>query len=198
MFSSLAGLFTIHSFRDTTKRIRATGARSDFRRSSELARPAFNRLFNVWASVRKCGIVWSPLQKLSASFISLADFAQFHAFHAFHVLESRSLISHYWFHITSFKRLLPAGAKLLNLIPKNYFCIHIFLTVLFISFMCCCLTSSETLVNGINVSKILSIVSGVRILFLFAISFFISSLSLIHIWRCRRLLTCRSRWSPYH
>ena len=22
-------------------------------------------------------------------------------------------------------------------------------------------------------------------------------LSLIHIWRCRRLLTCRSRWSPY-
>ena len=23
-------------------------------------------------------------------------------------------------------------------------------------------------------------------------------LSLIHIWRCRRLLTCRSRWSPYH
>ena len=26
----------------------------------------------------------------------------------------------------------------------------------------------------------------------------IYSLSLIHIWRCRRLLTCRSRWSPYH
>ena len=24
------------------------------------------------------------------------------------------------------------------------------------------------------------------------------NLSLIHIWRCRRLLTCRSRWSPYH
>ena len=24
------------------------------------------------------------------------------------------------------------------------------------------------------------------------------ALSLIHIWRCRRLLTCRSRWSPYH
>ena len=23
-------------------------------------------------------------------------------------------------------------------------------------------------------------------------------LSLIHILRCRRLLTCRSRWSPYH
>ena len=23
-------------------------------------------------------------------------------------------------------------------------------------------------------------------------------LSLIHIWRCRRKLTCRSRWSPYH
>ena len=23
-------------------------------------------------------------------------------------------------------------------------------------------------------------------------------LSLIHIWRCRRLLTCRSRWSPNH
>ena len=26
----------------------------------------------------------------------------------------------------------------------------------------------------------------------------IQGLSLIHIWRCRRLLTCRSRWSPYH
>ena len=26
----------------------------------------------------------------------------------------------------------------------------------------------------------------------------ILTLSLIHIWRCRRLLTCRSRWSPYH
>ena len=24
------------------------------------------------------------------------------------------------------------------------------------------------------------------------------SLSLIHIWRCRRAVTCRSRWSPYH
>ena len=23
-------------------------------------------------------------------------------------------------------------------------------------------------------------------------------LSLIHIWRCRRLYSCRSRWSPYH
>ena len=26
----------------------------------------------------------------------------------------------------------------------------------------------------------------------------IVSLSLIHIWRCRRRLRCRSRWSPYH
>eukprot|EP00826_Nyctotherus_ovalis_P037587 TRINITY_DN3439_c0_g1_i26.p2 TRINITY_DN3439_c0_g1~~TRINITY_DN3439_c0_g1_i26.p2 ORF type:complete len:191 (+),score=58.68 TRINITY_DN3439_c0_g1_i26:3214-3786(+) len=26
----------------------------------------------------------------------------------------------------------------------------------------------------------------------------VSALSLIHICRCRRLLTCRSRWSPYH
>ena len=26
----------------------------------------------------------------------------------------------------------------------------------------------------------------------------LSSLSLIHIWRCRRRLRCRSRWSPYH
>ena len=25
-----------------------------------------------------------------------------------------------------------------------------------------------------------------------------SNLSLIHIWRCRRRLRCRSRWSPYH
>ena len=25
-----------------------------------------------------------------------------------------------------------------------------------------------------------------------------SSLSLIHIWRCRRYAVCRSRWSPYH
>ena len=26
----------------------------------------------------------------------------------------------------------------------------------------------------------------------------IKRLSLIHIWRCRRAVTCRSRWSPYH
>eukprot|EP00826_Nyctotherus_ovalis_P032525 TRINITY_DN2620_c0_g1_i1.p1 TRINITY_DN2620_c0_g1~~TRINITY_DN2620_c0_g1_i1.p1 ORF type:complete len:119 (-),score=22.75 TRINITY_DN2620_c0_g1_i1:22-378(-) len=26
----------------------------------------------------------------------------------------------------------------------------------------------------------------------------VQRLSLIHICRCRRLLTCRSRWSPYH
>ena len=26
----------------------------------------------------------------------------------------------------------------------------------------------------------------------------ILTLSLIHIWRCRRRLRCRSRWSPYH
>ena len=26
----------------------------------------------------------------------------------------------------------------------------------------------------------------------------ITYLSLIHIWRCRRRLRCRSRWSPYH
>ena len=26
----------------------------------------------------------------------------------------------------------------------------------------------------------------------------IMSLSLIHIWRCRRSTLCRSRWSPYH
>ena len=26
----------------------------------------------------------------------------------------------------------------------------------------------------------------------------VSSLSLIHIWRCRRSTLCRSRWSPYH
>ena len=24
------------------------------------------------------------------------------------------------------------------------------------------------------------------------------TLSLIHIWRCRRYSLCRSRWSPYH
>ena len=29
-------------------------------------------------------------------------------------------------------------------------------------------------------------------------SYTLSGLSLIHICRCRRLLTCRSRWSPYH
>ena len=26
----------------------------------------------------------------------------------------------------------------------------------------------------------------------------VTDLSLIHIWRCRRTLRCRSRWSPYH
>ena len=26
----------------------------------------------------------------------------------------------------------------------------------------------------------------------------VTNLSLIHIWRCRRIERCRSRWSPYH
>ena len=29
-------------------------------------------------------------------------------------------------------------------------------------------------------------------------SWTVHSLSLIHIWRCRRIERCRSRWSPYH
>ena len=28
--------------------------------------------------------------------------------------------------------------------------------------------------------------------------FTVQDLSLIHIWRCRRIERCRSRWSPYH
>ena len=32
----------------------------------------------------------------------------------------------------------------------------------------------------------------------FTVTVIISNLSLIHIWRCRRRLRCRSRWSPYH
>ena len=34
--------------------------------------------------------------------------------------------------------------------------------------------------------------------FLTAYTCFLWILSLIHIWRCRRRLRCRSRWSPYH
>ena len=30
------------------------------------------------------------------------------------------------------------------------------------------------------------------------ISRLLHTLSLIHIWRCRRIERCRSRWSPYH
>ena len=29
-------------------------------------------------------------------------------------------------------------------------------------------------------------------------SYIVEDLSLIHIWRCRRIERCRSRWSPYH
>ena len=32
----------------------------------------------------------------------------------------------------------------------------------------------------------------------YSLSIFVLYLSLIHIWRCRRRNTCRSRWSPYH
>ena len=32
----------------------------------------------------------------------------------------------------------------------------------------------------------------------FAIMRLLYILSLIHIWRCRRIERCRSRWSPYH
>ena len=36
-----------------------------------------------------------------------------------------------------------------------------------------------------------------RVVFPFGMST-VRMLSLIHIWRCRRRLRCRSRWSPYH
>ena len=31
-----------------------------------------------------------------------------------------------------------------------------------------------------------------------SLAIYIQKLSLIHIWRCRRIERCRSRWSPYH
>ena len=35
----------------------------------------------------------------------------------------------------------------------------------------------------------------IAILLIFCLSLY---LSIIHIWRCRRIERCRSRWSPYH
>ena len=32
----------------------------------------------------------------------------------------------------------------------------------------------------------------------YIVGFIVLYLSLIHIWRCRRIERCRSRWSPYH
>ena len=37
-----------------------------------------------------------------------------------------------------------------------------------------------------------------RNIFSWKLTAHIFPLSLIHIWRCRRLVECRSRWSPYH
>ena len=50
----------------------------------------------------------------------------------------------------------------------------------------CCPASKET-INLINKDTLELLPKGAVV-----------TLSLIHICRCRRLLTCRSRWSPYH
>ena len=49
--------------------------------------------------------------------------------------------------------------------------------------------------QGQNLSERLLTMSGVRQGCVLAPALF---LSLIHIWRCRRIERCRSRWSPYH
>ena len=69
--------------------------------------------------------------------------------------------------------------------------------------LCMCLTYLWTLrqdVNRFSQVIVMSPMSGVGCLWVVGTLCEQPSLhlSLIHIWRCRRIERCRSRWSPYH
>ena len=58
-------------------------------------------------------------------------------------------------------------------------------------------TSVALLLNSSQISFVLCQFWTI-ICMVFRTILILHSLSLIHIWRCRRLVECRSRWSPYH
>ena len=53
---------------------------------------------------------------------------------------------------------------------------------------------SQLKIDFIQYHRIIEAISTL----LFIIEYHVTILSLIHIWRCRRIERCRSRWSPYH
>ena len=53
-------------------------------------------------------------------------------------------------------------------------------------------------VTSISCSKILKLKTSLKPRNKKSASATVYYLSLIHIWRCRRIERCRSRWSPYH
>ena len=49
-----------------------------------------------------------------------------------------------------------------------------------------------------NILMVFALKGATLGLHFYLFQFKLLNLSLIHIWRCRRRLRCRSRWSPYH
>ena len=89
--------------------------------------------------------------------------------------------------------VISAIATTSNLLPQKYdtFWAWIILTTRNSKISCNMMNSEVAIVTGklywfnITINKVY-------------ITYIVNDLSLIHIWRCRRIERCRSRWSPYH
>ena len=92
--------------------------------------------------------------------------------------------------VASDKQTCPAGdlPKLLRWHPPREF--WPWLTIPFIKFKSCSTTVASFRSPLLSADKWQSTAVDTQCSVL--------SLSLIHIWRCRRYSLCRSRWSPYH
>ena len=113
--------------------------------------------------------------------------------------------------IPNWPKLITAALFDLNrmhvvgLIPTNALAVTLSFTVTVlierrdISFAAVCYTLQRT-----NIDKTsLVVLSPIKLMLGMSsrpvnLIFIPQSLSLIHIWRCRRPRVCRSRWSPYH
>ena len=99
--------------------------------------------------------------------------------------------------LTATETLLSVTVSLsvsLYLCPCVSLCVSISLCVS----LCVCISLSLCVSVCLYISVCVSVWQCLYISVLVCLCVSLYPLSLIHIWRCRRIERCRSRWSPYH
>ena len=115
-------------------------------------------------------------------------------------------VTTHWLLVLVFILLITSILLLLVLILLTFI---ILILMIMISGLCCGLSwvsfCNIVALTKANLSYVHKCAARRQRIWLFIFSFFGAalywsqdSLSLIHIWRCRRSTLCRSRWSPYH